>query len=73
MTYKNLIDLRDILLMTKLTNGIPEEQRIEFMEKFKSASKTADEWLFQEQLPIILGGEDKARAVKQHMDDQIAG
>ena len=71
MTYKNLMDLHDGLLMGVLTKDIPEAQQIEFMDKFESACKTADEWLFQEQLPILLGTTEKAQAVKQHMDDQI--
>ena len=71
MTYRNLIDLRDILVMTAMTNNIPEEERMSFMNRFEAASKTADEWLFNEQLPILLDGQDKAEAMRRRLDDQV--
>ena len=71
MTYKNLMDLRDVSLMTILVRGIREQEQIEFIEKFKSACKTTDEWLFLEQLPIIFGDGDKVQVVKQRLGDQI--
>lgn len=65
MTYKNLIELRDLLLMTALLNDMPERSRKAFMRRFEAACTTADKWLFEEQLPIILGGKDQTAALLQ--------
>lgn len=72
MTYRNLIDLRDTMIMTALTNNMPEENRMAFMDQFQAACKSGDEWLFQDQLPILFDGQEKAEAVRKHLDDQIA-
>ncbi len=71
MTYLDIIRLRDIFVMHGILNGVPEKKRIAFEHRFEAACKTADEWLF-EQLCILLDGQDKAEAILQHLNSQIA-
>ena len=73
MTYRDFIDLRDITVMRELANDIPEEDRIAFMDRYKVACKTADEEFQTEQLPIILGSQEKAGTVWAHLDDEMTG
>lgn len=75
MTYRDLIRLRDVLIETILTQTLdmPEEERIPMMKRIEAACKEADDYLFNEQLPILLGDKEKAEAVRMHLDDQVAG
>jgi hypothetical protein len=72
MKMIDLINLRDILIMNALTSNpdVPDEQKQKVENQLRKAFDVANDELYNEQAPIILGPEN-AKLLRDHLNRDI--
>ena len=71
MTYENLIQLRDVCILTEIVNNMAtDKERLDFMDKFDNMVSCAEKHLYEVQMPI-LAGEKNALSLRDRLNIQI--